>query len=193
MDSLTHKSEITGLILAGGAGRRVDRRDKGLIEWQEKPLVEHVLHRLATQVGQLLISCNRNIPDYKRYGVPTVLDTRMNFQGPLAGLEAASQVLATEFLIVVACDIPLLPLDLVPRLISPLIGNNADIPELSYAHDGTRGQYLCAAMRRRCLPSLTDYLEQGHRTVHHWYENQKVISVDFSDQKSAFSNFNKMQ
>ena len=193
MDSLTLKSEITGLILAGGAGRRVGRRDKGLIEWQEKPLVEHVLHRLGTQVGQLLISCNRNIPDYERYGVPTVLDTRTNFQGPLAGLEAASPAIETEFLIVVACDIPLLPLDLVPRLLAPLIAANADAPELSYAHDGIRGQYLCAAMRRRCLRSLTDYLEQGHRTVHHWYNNQNVISVDFSDQKSAFSNFNKLQ
>ena len=193
MNSLIHKPEITGLILAGGAGRRVGRRDKGLIEWREKPLVEHVLHRLGTQVGPLVISCNRNIPDYDLYGVPTVSDTRMNFQGPLAGLEAAAQLIETEFLIVVACDIPLLPLDLVPRLLAPLIAASADAPELSYAHDGSRGQYLCAAMRRRCLPSLTDYLEQGHRTVHHWYENQKVISVDFSDQKSAFSNFNKLQ
>ena len=193
MNSLTHKPDITGLILAGGAGRRVGRRDKGLIEWRDKPLVEHVLHRLESQVGQLLISCNRNIPDYQRYGFPTVSDTRMNFQGPLAGLEAAAQAIETEFLIVVACDIPLLPLDLVPRLLAPLIAANADAPALSYAHDGSRGQYLCAAMRQRCLRSLTDYLEQGHRTVHHWYNNQNVISVDFSDQKSAFTNFNKLQ
>jgi len=193
MNSLIHKPEITGLILAGGAGRRVGRRDKGLIEWREKPLVEHVLHRLGTQVGPLVISCNRNIPDYDLYGVPTVSDTRMNFQGPLAGLEAAVPAIETEFVIVVACDIPLVPLDLVPRLLAPLTAASGHTPELSYAHDGSRGQYLCAAMRRGCLTSLTDYLEQGHRTVHHWYENQDAISVDFSDQKNAFSNFNKLQ
>ena len=78
--------DITGLILAGGAGRRVEGRDKGLIDWQGKPLVQHVALRLRPQVGQLIISCNRNIETYRELADKTVTDSRRDFQGPLAGL-----------------------------------------------------------------------------------------------------------
>lgn len=193
MDYLKYKAQITGLILAGGAGRRVGGQDKGLIEWRDKPLVEHVYDRIASQVGQLVISCNRNVDDYKRYGTTTVIDTRLDFQGPLAGLEAASQIVETEFVVVVACDIPLIPLDLVSRLMSPLIEPNSNAPELSYAHDGHRGQFLCAAMRQRSLLSISGFLEQGHRAVQQWYQSIDAVSVDFSDQPSAFTNLNKLQ
>ena len=192
MDSTSNKSQITGLILAGGAGRRVGGKDKGLIEWRDKPLVEHVFDRLDRQVGQLVISCNRNLADYKRYGSITVEDTRLDFQGPLAGIEAASQIIETQFLVVVACDMPQIPHDLVSRLMSPLIEQDVGAPELSYAHDGIRGQFLCAAMKRDCLLSLGNFLEQGHRAVHQWYQSKVAVSVDFSDQANAFANFNRL-
>jgi len=192
MNSKTGKQQITGLILAGGAGRRARGRDKGLIQWHGKPLVEHVIKRLDAQVGQLLISCNRNIPEYARFGVPVVTDLRTDFQGPLAGLEGAARLVETEFVVVVACDIPLLPPDLVPRLIAPLVQAGKDLPQLSYAHDGSRAQYLCAAMRRECLFTLGEFLEQGHRAVRDWYARHRSVMVDFSDQSDAFANFNEL-
>ena len=81
------KSNITGLILAGGAGRRVDGRDKGLIPWRGKPLIAHVCDRLKPQIGELLVSCNRNHLSYKAYSDVVITDSRQDFQGPLAGLD----------------------------------------------------------------------------------------------------------
>ena len=84
--------DISGLILAGGAGRRVDGRDKGLITWHGRPLIAHVAVLLRPQVGRLVISCNRNNERYAEFADETVGDTRRDFQGPLAGLEAATPV-----------------------------------------------------------------------------------------------------
>jgi len=169
----------------------VGSRDKGLIQWRGKPLVAHVVERLQPQVDELLISCNRNVPQYRALAA-TVVDNRGEFQGPLAGLESASSRIATEFLVVVACDVPLLPGDLVPRLIDPLRASANSAAEISYAHDGQRGQYLCAAIRRECLASLGAFLDQGHRAVHHWYQTRHSIAVDFSDRAESFRNYNHL-
>jgi molybdopterin-guanine dinucleotide biosynthesis protein A len=184
--------DITGLILAGGAGRRVEGRDKGLINWQGKPLVQHVALRLRPQVGQLIISCNRNIETYRELADKTVTDSRRDFQGPLAGLEAASSIVGTMFLVVVACDTPTLPKDLISRLLAPLDKAEGRPAQISYAHDGQRDQYLCAAINRQCLPSLAAYLDEGHRSVHGWYQRHTATSVDFSDKAASFRNLNRM-
>ena len=183
----------TGLILAGGAGRRTGGRDKGLIPWSGKPLVVHVAGRLRAQVDRLLVSCNRNFEQYATIAGVTIADSRRDFQGPLAGLEAAAPHIHTEFVIVSACDTPLLPNDLVQRLLVPLVNKGAGDFDISFVHDGEREQYLCAALRTTCLASLRDYLDEGQRTVRHWYREQKSIAVDFSDETDCFRNYNCLE
>jgi len=184
---------ITGLILAGGAGSRVGGQDKGLIQWRGKTLVAHVAGRLGQQTDRLLISCNRNIPEYRNLGFPTVADKRQGYQGPLAGIEAARDFIHTDYLAVVACDTPMLPHDLVARLAAPLGHGDDSGPLISFAHDGQRDQYLFALMDRRCLAGLSSYLEQGHRAVKHWYKQTPHVVVDFSDSVDSFLNYNHLE
>lgn len=186
---MASQAQVTGLILAGGAGRRVGSRDKGLIKWRGKPLIAHVVERLQPQVDELLISCNRNEQQYRALA-PTVVDSREEFQGPLAGLEAAAPKITTEILVVVACDIPLLPSDLVERLTEPMHTSANRAAEICYAHDGQRDQYLCAAIRSECTSSLAFFLDQGHRVVHRWYQSRHCLAVDFSDRAESFRNYN---
>ena len=80
--------DITGLVLAGGQGRRMGMIDKGLVELDGKPLVAHVLARLAPQVGALIVNANRNVERYAALGHPVVGDAIGGYAGPLAGLHA---------------------------------------------------------------------------------------------------------
>lgn len=185
-------SNITGLILAGGAGNRVGGRDKGLLPWHGKPLVAHVAKRLAPQTGHLFISCNRNLGEYQDFGFPTIEDQRSGFQGPLAGIEAAIEYIKTDYLAVVACDTPSLPTDLVSRLLTPLSSGGNPAPLISFAHDGQREQYLFSVLDVRALANLNNFLEQGQRAVKHWYKQTPHTVVDFSDQHDAFRNFNQL-
>ena len=50
------REAITGVVLAGGQGRRMGGVDKGLVELDGRPLVAWVLERLAPQVGSVLIN-----------------------------------------------------------------------------------------------------------------------------------------
>lgn len=187
---MTEINDITGLILAGGAGRRVGGQDKGLVLWQGKPLVSHVAARLLPQTSALIISCNRNMEQYKSLGVPIVEDQRSGFAGPLAGIEAASSMIKTRYVAVVACDTPLLPDDFVRRLLEPLCANAETAPAISFAHDGQREQYLCALIKTECLTDLSSFLQQGHRAVKHWYRQYPHVSVDFTDEYDSFQNHN---
>lgn len=189
---MTSADSITALILAGGAGRRVGHRDKGLILWEGKPLIAHVSAALKPQVTDMLISCNRNFACYEKFASHVVADTRRNFQGPLAGLEAASAAINTELLVVVSCDMPHLPDDLVERLLAPLLNIADNAPDISYAHDGLRAQYLCAGLRKTSLSSLPQFLDEGQRAVQDWYRSRNAVAVDFSDQHACFRNYNRL-
>ncbi|MFK8048270.1 MAG: molybdenum cofactor guanylyltransferase MobA [Halioglobus sp.] len=189
---MTKENNITGLILAGGAGRRVQGQDKGLLPWRGKRLIEHVAERLDPQIDQLIVSCNRNIPAYTEIGDRQVQDKYLDFQGPLAGIEAAMEYVVNNILIVVACDTPLIPLDLVTRLGDAITVGGAEPTLLAYANDGKRDQYLSCAIHRSLFPSLGSYLEEGHRAVRHWIAQHPNARVDFSDQPDAFHNFNTM-
>lgn len=181
----------TGLILAGGAGRRVGGQDKGMLHWHGKPLAAQVARCLRPQVRRLLISCNRNADFYATLADATVADCREDYQGPLAGIEAAIPAISGKFLVVAPCDAPLLPPDLVQRLLAALDAPAGAGADICYAHDGEREQYLCAAIRACILPSLTDFLDAGHRAVRHWYARHRCTVADFSDQASGFANYNR--
>ena len=185
-------ADTTGLVLAGGAGRRVGGADKGLLPWHGRPLVEQVVHKLRGEVATLLISCNRNQDYYATLADRIVADQRPGFTGPLAGIEAAIPALDSEFLLICPCDTPHLPGDLGARLLGALreAGSATDI---SYAHDGERAQYLCALLRTRILDSLTRELDTGTRAVRDWYRLHQSIAVDFSTQRGCFRNINRVE
>lgn len=46
---MTSSLEITAVVLAGGQGRRMEGADKGLLQFRDRPLIEHALAPLRPQ------------------------------------------------------------------------------------------------------------------------------------------------
>ncbi len=180
-------SQVTGVVLAGGRGRRMGGNDKGLVELAGRPLIEHVLEGLRPQVGALLINVNRNHETYATYGERLVDDALTGFQGPLAGFAAAMQAADTPWILTVPCDGPLLPPDLLSRLSTALEGDDA---ELAVAHDGERLQPVYALLPVSLYPSLTRFLDAGDRKIDLWYARHRMARADFSDCPDLFNNIN---
>ena len=166
-------------------------RDKGLLPWRESTLVEHVCRAIEPQVAQLLISCNRNRESYAKLGPLTSPDLRKDYQGPLAGLEAAAQSLKLEYILLAPCDTPALPANLAGKLLQALVDNPDK--NVAYASSGDRNHYLCALLRRSCLDSLGKYLDEGQRAVRLWYQQVGAVAVNFPGQESDFLNLNKLE
>ncbi len=120
MDSQTC---ITGVVLAGGQGRRMGGVDKGLVALAGQSLVSHVLARIAPQVAQVMINANRHQNEYAALGYPVISDVVPGSAGPLAGFHAALRAASTPLVLMVPCDTPALPATLVNALLTTLTGH----------------------------------------------------------------------
>ena len=180
-------SLVTGVILAGGQGRRMGGVDKGLKVLRGKPMVAWVLERFAPQVDEVLINANQNLERYAALGHRVIPDEIAGYAGPLAGLHRGLTEAAHPFVATVPCDSPFLPRDLVPRLRAALERNEA---EIAVAKTGEQPHPVFCLCRKRVLPGLTDFLAAGGRKIDAWYAKLKVVEVAFNDNPDGFSNIN---
>ena len=179
--------KITGVILAGGLGRRMGGVDKGLQDLRGRPLVSWAVERLAPQVDELLINANQNADRYGAFGYPVIADRIPDFAGPLAGLHAALTAADHPLVATAPCDSPFLPADLVSRLFAALQARGAD---LAVARTGDRSHPVFCLCRRTVLPHLTAFLADGGRKVQVWLATRTTVEVPFDDEAEAFANLN---
>lgn len=178
---------ITGVILAGGQGRRMGSVDKGLRELRGKAMVQWVLERFAPQVEEVLINANQNLDVYAKFGHRVIPDEIGGFAGPLAGLQRGLSDARHALVATAPCDTPFLPADLVTRLHAALQKQQA---QLAVARTGDQPHPVFCVCRRDVLPHLTKFLQDGGRKIDAWYSTLKVVEVAFDDQPGAFSNIN---
>ena len=117
------RTALPAVILAGGAGRRLGGVDKALVALEGRPLIAHVVDRLAGQVSALAISANGDPERFGRLGLPVLPDPVPDRPGPLAGVLAGLDWARAAYpkaprLLTVPVDCPLLPADLVARLLA---------------------------------------------------------------------------
>ena len=181
------RTDITGVVFAGGQGRRMGGVDKGLVELDGRALVAHVIERLAPQVGELVINANQNRDRYAAFGYPVVADLIPDFAGPLAGLHAAMAAATTPYIVTSPCDSPFLPADLVARLALALAATPLD---LAVARTFDQPHPVFSLVRTDVRPHLEAFLRGGGRKIDAWYATLRVADVRFDDEADAFRNIN---
>jgi molybdenum cofactor guanylyltransferase len=166
-------------------------RDKGLLPVNGRLLIEHVIQILSDQTQLIIISANRNLTAYRRYTPHVVADQDGSYGGPLFGILSVMQYVldigpASQSLLVVPCDMPFLPADLVLRL-----ENARTAPsQAAVAHDGQRLQPLCCLLPLTLKNSLSAFIDTGKRKAEDWILSVNPVVVDFSDISGAFRNVN---
>ncbi len=178
---------ISGVVLAGGLGRRMGNVDKGQQMFLGRPLAAWVADRLAPQVDELLINANRNEAAYAALGFPVIADRLPGFAGPLAGLHAALAHARHPLVATAPCDSPFLPTDLVARLAAALHKSGATI---AFARCNGRSHPVFCLCRRVVLPALEQTILNGELRFERWIRAQHHVDVDFDDQPEAFANIN---
>ncbi|MFO1372073.1 MAG: molybdenum cofactor guanylyltransferase MobA [Candidatus Competibacteraceae bacterium] len=179
---------ITGVILAGGRAERMGGRDKGLLPLAGEPLIVHSVRRLRPQVAELLISANRNLAIYQRFGCRVVCDdVHYPFRGPLAGMLAAMQTATTPYLLTAPCDSPLLPPDYAQRMLAGLEQAQATV---SVAYDAGHWQPVFALLPVGLYDDLAAYLSGGEGNVGRWLQRHRPAPVEFLDWPALFRNVN---
>jgi molybdopterin-guanine dinucleotide biosynthesis protein A len=184
------RTQLTGLVLAGGRGSRMGGVDKGLQPHRGMPLAQHALQRLRPQVGALMVNANRNHDAYAAFGAPVWPDARTDYPGPLAGMLAGLAHCTTPYLVTVPCDTPDFPPDLVARLAAALTAEGAEIAVAATREGGMlRTQPVFCLLSPGLAPSLAAFLDAGERKIERWTGRHRVATAVFDD-PAAFFNAN---
>ena len=185
------KKNITGLILAGGAGRRVARKDKGLITYQGLSLIEKQIQWLRPQVNTILISANRNIAEYTQFGYPVLTDNDETFKGPLQGVLKGLENCSTEFLFVQPVDVPDLPVKLIELLLNHIAGFGSPVcADCYYLKSDRREHYLSMLIHKKCSTKLKKFLDLDNRRVNAFHQEIGSVVLDLNLKESVFKNLN---
>lgn len=99
---------FVAVLLAGGRSQRMGR-DKALLDWQGRPLIEHMI-ALLEAAGATRVCISGDRPDYRG-----VADVQPGV-GPVGGLASVAETLADGWLLVVPVDMPRLTLALLHAL-----------------------------------------------------------------------------
>lgn len=186
---MNNQTKITGVILAGGLGRRMNNQDKGLINYKGRPMVSYAIAALTTVADQAIINANRNQEQYRQFGLPVVTDQTGTFDGPLAGVLTAMIHAETDILVVMPCDSPLIKAEHLQKLLATRAESDADV---AVAFDGERLHPVFLAIKTSLKISLQDYLASGQRKADRWLEQQKMVKADFSNEPEIFANINTL-
>ncbi len=181
------RTAVTGVILAGGMGRRMNGVDKGLVVLQQQEMIGWVVDILKPNVSEVIINANRNTSDYEKFAASVVKDSIDGFQGPLAGFEAGMSAANTEWVFTCPCDSPKQSPALLPHMFQSVTEKGA---EIGVAFDGERTHPVFSLVRTDLLQSLRMYLEAGERKIDRWFAQHNLLTVDCSEHSASFININ---
>ncbi len=174
------------IILAGGEGKRANGMDKGLISYKNKPLIEHIIDTVTPQVDDIVISANRNLDVYQKYSNNVINDISDGYRGPMAGIAASLPHCAHEFVLVVACDMPALPTNLVERLATDIHEKSICIATVDEHHQ------LAMIIKKSLINSIVQRLDDNQLKLIQWVESSPYSAINFDDLPQAFINLNNL-
>jgi len=139
----------------GGESKRMGA-DKASVLLSGKPLLGHVIAQLEPLFSDMLISVREKRPDIS---YPQIVDGSKS-RGPMVGIKAALEVVKTDWVFVIACDMPLISTGLIEHLAGLRSQHDAVVP---FAFD--RPQPLFGFYNKTCLPLMETRMEQGQRSM----------------------------
>jgi molybdopterin-guanine dinucleotide biosynthesis protein A len=185
---MPEQKTITAIILAGGKSSRM-KEDKGLVIFNGKMLVQHVIESLKKIMNEIIIITAN--PAYKQFDYPCIEDT-MKGKGPLGGIYTGLINSSTQKNLFVGCDMPFLT----ERILADLITSCSDEDVLLTEHLGL-AEPLCSIYDRSCITHLRSQLEQNHLKITDALAGLKTRVISFDREEwlkgNEFANINSIE
>ncbi len=188
--NMINKEDVQGLVLAGGQGSRMGGVDKGLQEWQSKPLVGYCLSALVPLCHSVFISCNRNSNKYSLLADDVIPDLVEGFQGPLSGLVSAFPHVTADWLLIVPCDTPLITADLLSLLLEET-KNSPDKVIFALAGED-KDHPLHSLIHKSAFASVCSAFDEGKRSAYRVFNSIGVEWVLVPDE-TQMANINTLE
>ena len=176
-------NEIGGIILAGGESRRMGE-DKGLMEYQGKMMIQHVIDTLMPLTNEILIVSNKE--NYPLPGVRVVED-EIKGNGPLIGIISGLEQSNCEWNWVLSCDSP----HVSERLLMKLKKGIQDNIDVIWSKEAKRVHPLIGMYRKRAITGLRRQWADQKLKLTRLQEYVAIKEIDFQDwNNEEFKNIN---
>ncbi len=152
--------------------------DKALVDFEERPLVVHVVERLSAWSDDVFV-VSKAKSQLQALRLRVVADDDPA-QTPLAGILAALRAARHPLVFVCAVDMPFVSADVVAMLASRADGVDAVVP----VRDG-RLEPLHAVWAKDALDAIAAELDAGERAVHKVLERLTIVTIDDNVWRSA--------
>lgn len=180
----------TAAILAGGRSSRMGF-DKQTLSFDKNRLMDGTIHTLKKAFSEILVVTNR----FELYDPAqvTLLGDEIPGQGPLGGLHAALKKSTGGYIYLVACDMPVIPLDYIRYLKERMEEGDYD------ACVTRKGQWVepfHGFYSKSLLPPIEKGLEEGRLSLAALLRQVDCLYIEeeearrFSSDWSMFSNVN---
>lgn len=183
---------VTGVLLAGGLGRRMGGGDKPLKSLGGRPLLDLVVERARPQVDALVLNVNGDAGRFSAYGLPIAADVIDGYAGPLAGILTGmewsrSAVPQAQWMASFATDAPFFPRDMVARLRNEAENSGT---ELACARSNDRTHPVFALWPIRLADELhRAMIDEDMRKIDRWTARYTIGYVDFNRPAPAIDPF----
>jgi molybdopterin-guanine dinucleotide biosynthesis protein A len=167
---------LTGFVVAGGASQRMGR-DKALLPWGAGTLLDHAVARLGRVCREVRILSGPH-SRYEDRGLPVDVDL-VRSAGAMAGLHTALQR-APGGVLLLAVDLPHVPVTLLRRLAKLAVGMDAAVP---ISPGGP--EPLCAAYGPACRAAVAACVARGEYKLTAFWPDVRVRQL-YAAELSAF-------
>lgn len=161
----------SGIILAGGLSSRFGGRDKALIEWNGRTLLDYIRQAFGDLFQEIILVTNSpgRFAGWDMTLVTDLFAERSSLTGIHAGLFYAKHPRA----FVTACDTPLLQTALI-RLLLEAARDDTDVV-IPQTEKGL--EPLCAVYSQRCLLPISHRLRQNDFRIRSFFRQVRVQHV----------------
>lgn len=158
-------------ILAGGKSTRMGT-DKAFVMLEGRTFLERALDLARTITPDVMIVGGAS--KFRRFG--TVVEDIFPGCGPLGGIHAALRSSGAELNLMLAVDVPFLPVELLRRLIARAESNPEMMAIVPRTDQGW--QPLCAVYRREFADAAEAALRAGNYKIDAVFASVRVLAVD---------------
>ncbi len=106
--------------------------------------------------------------------------------GPLVGFAQGLTHVQTEWVLLLACDLPKLRVEVLQDWTDRL-DSVEDEAIAALAHHDKGWEPLCGFYRRRCLPTLIEFINQGGRSFQGWLKQHPVQLLPLPEPEMLFN------
>lgn len=165
--------DTTGIILAGGLSRRLDYKNKALLEIGGKSIIERIISALSEVTSDILLITNS--PDgFKHLEIPMFGDI-IPGSGSLGGIYTGLKVSETYRNLIIACDMPFIRPSLLTLIIQQSRGYDVVIPVTPDGHHPT-----CAIYSKDCIKPIEAQIRSGNLKISDFFPNVRTRKIDFN-------------